>query len=115
MGSRILTMLEFDERNQHNLKQYKVLINNLLDNFVKNKASIKYLQKCLAKIDKIETHSSQQLDEQQLNELEEMRKNRVEEIQQEHLNMMTDEEKEELEQELGIDLTSSQNDNNEDD
>ena len=104
--SRILTILQLNEENQHNLKQYKVLCTKMLEK-VKNKPSIKYLQKVLTKIDKLEVHPSQTLSDEVLLDLEEMRKQRVEQIQAEHLELMSDDEKEELEQEFGIDLTSS--------
>merc|ERR1711972_761162 len=104
--SRILTILQLNEENQHNLKQYKVLCTKMLEK-VKNKPSIKYLQKVLTKIDKLEVHPSQTLSDEVLLDLEEMRKQRVEQIQQEHLELMSDDEKEELEQEFGVDLTSS--------
>eukprot|EP01084_Bolivina_argentea_P138577 243921_1 len=104
--SRILTILQLNEENQHNLKQYKVLMDKLsTGDVVKNKASVKYLNKFKAKIDKLETHASQELDEEELLQLEEWRKEKVEAIQQQHLGYLSDAEKEEIEQELGIELS----------
>merc|ERR1712228_447303 len=101
--SRILSILQVKAENQHNLKQYKVLIEHLL-NRIKNKASIKYLEKFRAKIEKIELNVDLKLNEEELVELENRRRVKVEEIAQEHLSYLSDSEKEEIEQKFGVEL-----------
>merc|ERR1712013_976798 len=107
--SRLLTILQFDAENQHNLKQYRVLCNKLLrPTVVTHKASRKYLQKVLTKLDKLEEAPTELLDADKLGALEVLRKRKVGRIQQElkDLLYLSDSEKRELEQELGIDLAS---------
>merc|ERR1712129_349883 len=101
--ARILSILQLNGENQHNLKQYKVLIDRLLDR-IKNKASIKYLEKLKSKIEKLETNTDALLNDEELSELEAKRKIKVDEIAQEHLMYLSDSEKEEIEQRFGVEL-----------
>merc|ERR1712228_695568 len=112
--SRILSILQVKAENQHNLKQYKVLIEHLL-NRIKNKASIKYLEKFRAKIEKIELNVDLKLNEEQLVELEDRRKIKVSEIAQKHLDYLSDSEKEDIEQTFGVQLIHEGNDESDDD
>ena len=111
--ARLLTILQLNSENPHNIKQYKVLANRIKGK-VNDKNSIKFFDKFLGLLTKIDCKPNESLNEQVLANLEKITAEKIQEIEKEHLKYFDEEDEEELQEELDMSVENDSNSNDND-
>ena len=109
--SRLLTILQLNRENPHNIKQYKVLADRIKTK-IKDKNGKKYFEKFITMLDKLDSKPNESLSETQLKDLADLTKIKIQEIEKEHLKYLDEDDIAELEAELELSEENNNNNNN---
>ncbi|ETO29149.1 condensin complex subunit 3 [Reticulomyxa filosa] len=106
--SKLLMRLELDAKNPHNIKQFKMLTQNIQSKIAtsKDKLTKKWLHKFDEKLQTLDKNPEFELNAEQKQSFEDVRQQRIQRIIKEHLELMDEAERLIFTQEFGIDDVS---------